>query len=171
MEKPLVNRVAASGLITIKLEDWYPEGEIATFDLKDFLFQGLVLKEKDFRQALKAHDWEQYRDRHVLLRCSTDAIIPTWAWMLLASYLEPVARSVFHGSEEEFLKNWFVEALRREDPSQWAGQRIVIKGCGDKRVPEAAYVELTRILRPIAQSIMYGEPCSTVPIYKKPKAP
>ncbi len=169
MEKPLVNRVAASGLITIKLEDWYPEGEIVVFDLADFLFQGLVLREKEFRQALKAHDWEQYRDKHVLLQCRTDAIIPTWAWMLLTSYLEPVARSVFHGSREEFLKNWFIEALRREDPSKWAGQRIVLKGCGDKHVPEAAYVELTRILRPIAQSIMYGEPCSTVPIYKKPR--
>lgn len=166
MEKPLVNRVAASGLVVIKLEDYFPEGEIVVFDLKDFLFQGLVLKEKDFRQALKQHDWQQYEDKHVLLQCSTDAIIPTWAWMLLTGYLAPIARSVFHGSEEAFLKNWFIEALRREDPSQWAGRRIVIKGCGDKPVPEAAYVELTRILRPIARSIMYGEPCSTVPVYK-----
>ncbi len=169
MEKPLINRVAASGLITIKLETFYPEGEIVFFDLKDYLFQGLVLREKPFRAAMKAHDWQQYQDKHVCLGCSTDAIIPTWAWMLVSAYLTPVARSVFHGSKEEFLKQWYITALYQADHQQWAGQRIVIKGCADKPIPEAAYVELTRILRPIAQSIMYGEPCSTVPIYKKPR--
>ncbi len=169
MDKPLVNRVAASGLITINLEDFFPEGEVATFDLKDYLFMELILKEKDFREALKAHDWSQYQDKNLLVYCSTDAIVPIWAYMLVTAYAEPFARRIFQGDEENFYKVCFMEALAQLDGAEYEQKRIVIKGCSDKPVPPAAYVDLTRKLRPFAQSIMYGEPCSTVPIFKRPR--
>lgn len=167
--KPLINRVANSGLITLNLEDFFPEGEIAIFDLKDYLFMELILKEKDFRKALKELDWEQYRAKHLLITCSTDAIIPVWAYMLVTVYAAPVASSVFQGTAEEFYKQTFSERLNALDLNQYENALLVIKGCSDKPVPTAAYVELTRLLQPIAKSIMYGEPCSTVPIYKKPR--
>ncbi|RME00706.1 MAG: DUF2480 family protein [Bacteroidetes bacterium] len=165
--EPLVNRVAKSGLITIDLEQYFPKEEIAVFDLKDHLFQGLVLREKDFREAVKTHDWSQYRDKVLLVYCSADAIIPVWAFMLVASAAAPFARGVFQGSREEYLKFAFLKALESIDPEQYADKRIVIKGCSNKPVPPAAYAELTRKLQPVVKSIMYGEPCSTVPIFKK----
>ena len=167
--KPLVNRVAASGLITLNLEDFFPEGEIAVFDLKAYLFMELILKEKDFRKALKALDWSQYTDKHLLITCSADAIIPIWAYMLVTVYAAPIAKSVFQGTKEEFYKQSFIKTLYQLDISQYKNQLLVIKGCSDKPVPTAAYVELTRLLQPVAKSIMFGEPCSTVPLYKKPK--
>ncbi len=167
--KPLVNRVAASGLITLNLEDFFPEGEIATFDLKDYLFMELILKEKDFRKALKELDWSQYADKHLLITCSTDAIIPIWAYMLVTVYATPVAKSIFQGAAEEFYKNSFINILDKLDISQYKNKLLVIKGCSGKPVPTAAYVELTRRLQPVAKSIMFGEPCSTVPLYKKPR--
>jgi hypothetical protein len=168
-EKTLVNRVAESGLITINLEKFFPEGEIAVFDLKDYLFMELILKEKDFREALKQHDWSQYRGKILLTYCSTDAIIPTWAYMLVVANAVPFAADVFQGDEEAYLKAAFLRALAALDASQYDQQRIVIKGCSDKPVPAAAYVELTRKLQPYAQSIMFGEPCSTVPVFKRPR--
>ncbi len=165
--EPLVNRVAKSGLITIDLETFYPKEEIQSFDLKDYLFQGLVLREKDFREVVKNHRWEQYQDKVLLVQCSTDAIIPVWAYMLVASAAAPFAKEVFQGTQEEFLKLAFLKKLDELQPEQYAGKRIVIKGCSHKPVPPAAYVELTRKLQPFVQSIMYGEPCSTVPIFKK----
>ena len=165
--KPLINRVAASGLITLDLEDFFPKAALAFFDLKDYLYRELILKEKDFRAALKMHDWHQYKGKHLLVFCSTDAIIPVWAYMLVAAYAAPIAEGVFQGTQEEFYKKSFLKALNQLDLSQYEGQRIVIKGCSNKPVPPAAYVELTRLLQPIARSIMYGEPCSTVPIFKK----
>lgn len=168
-EQPLVNRVAASGLITFRLEEYFPQGEVAAFDLKDHLFMGLILKEKDFREALKNHDWEQYRGQNLVVFCSADAIIPTWAYMLVTVYAAPFALDVFQGTKEEFYKHAFQKALDQVDVAQFEGQRVVVKGCSDLPVPPAAYVELTRKLQPHALSIMFGEPCSTVPIYKKPK--
>ncbi len=165
----LVNRVAKSGLITINLEDFYPKDQIARFDLKDFLFKGLVLKEKEFRQGIKAHDWTQYQSKVLLVFCSTDAIIPVWAYMLAASKAAPFASDIFLGSEPEFLKAHYKKIIADLDPSNFQDQKIVIKGCSEKPVPAAAYLELTKWLQPLAKSIMYGEPCSTVPIYKKPK--
>lgn len=167
IDKPLVNRVAASGLITLKLEEYFPKEELALFDLKDFLFMGLILKEKDFREALKDHDWTQYEGKNLAVFCSADAIIPVWAYMLVTTYAAPHAKDVFQGTADEFYKYAFQKALDALDVSQYEDQRIVIKGCSDKPVPPSAYVELTRKLQPYARSIMYGEPCSTVPIFKK----
>jgi len=167
--KPLVNRVAASGLITINLEDFFPTEEVVVFDIKDYLYMELMLKEKDFRTALKAHDWDQYSDKHLLVYCSTDAIVPVWAFMLVTAYAAPHAISVFNGDEAAFYQQAFNNALANFNSEQYEGQRIVIKGCSNKPVPVSAYVELTRLLQPYAQSIMYGEPCSTVPIFKRPR--
>ena len=168
-DKPLVNRVAASGLITINLEEFFPEGELVLFDLKDYLYMELVLKEKEYRAALKDHDWAHYKDKNLAVYCSSDAIIPVWAFMLVAAYAEPFAKEIFYGDADSFYRSSFYRALDNLDASQYEQKRIVIKGCSEKPVPAAAYVELTRKLRPYAQSIMYGEPCSTVPIFKRPR--
>ena len=168
MDKPLVNRIAESGIITLNLEDHYPTQEIVTFDLKDYLFQGLILKERDFRLALKEYDWQQYEGKILCVYCSTDAIIPVWAYMLVSSYSSPVAHQVFTGTTDEFLKNHYYTVLSGLKSSDYDNARIVIKGCSKRPVPAAAYAYLTELLRPAAKSIMYGEPCSTVPIYKKP---
>ncbi len=168
-EQPLVNRVAASGLITLKLEDFLPDSEFAEFDLKDYLFQGLILREKEFREAVREHDWSQYQDKILLTYCSTDAIIPVWAYMLVASKAAPFAADIFQGSREAYFDAYFREKLAALEMEKYTDQRIVIKGCSDRPVPVSAYVELTRRLRPHARSIMYGEPCSTVPIFKKPR--
>ncbi|MCS7035180.1 MAG: DUF2480 family protein [Saprospiraceae bacterium] len=169
MEQPaLVNRVAQSGLITLDLETFYPEGEIAAFDLKDYLFMGLILKEKDFREALKAHDWAQYAGKNVAVFCSADAIIPMWAYMLVAAYAAPYARDVFQGRPEQFIEAAFLKKIAAIDLTPYEGKRLVVKGCSDRPVPPSAYVEITRRLQPIALSIMFGEPCSTVPVYKRP---
>ncbi len=169
MSEVLVNRVANSGLITLNLEDFFPADEVAHFDLKAYLFMELILKEKDFREALKEHDWTQYAGKALLVYCSTDAIIPVWAYMLVAAYAAPYAADVFQGDADAYYKAAFARALAALDAEQYAQQRIVIKGCSNKPVPPAAYVELTRKLQPYAQSIMYGEPCSTVPIFKRPR--
>ncbi len=169
MDKPLVNRVASSGLITINLEEFFPKEEVIVFDIKDYLFMELILKEKDFRDALKEHDWNQYEGKNLIVYCSTDAIVPVWAYMLVAAYAEPFAKRVFQGDEDTFYKVVFNEAINKIDGAQYDQKRIVVKGCSNKPVPPSAYVELTRILRPFAQSIMYGEPCSTVPIFKRPR--
>jgi len=168
MSEAIVNKVANSGLITLDLEAYLPQGnEIQGFDLKDHLFMGLILKEKDFREALKNLDWSVYQDKNVAVFCSADAIIPVWAYMLVASYLEPVAKTVYVGSTVEMYKHLVLKNLGSIDPSSFADQRVVVKGCGDVNIESYAYAEVTRILRPVAKSIMYGEPCSTVPIYKK----
>jgi len=167
--KPLVNRVATSGLITLNLEDYFPAGDLVNFDLKDYLFMELILKEKDFRAALKEHDWTQYEGKNLLVFCSTDAIIPVWAYMLVSAYAEPHTSNIFQGEAAEFYKAAFQKALDKIDGADYEGKRIVIKGCSEKPVPPSAYMELTRKLQPYAQSIMYGEPCSTVPIFKRPR--
>ncbi len=166
----LINRVDSSSLVTIKLEEFFPSDPIVTFDLKDFLFHGLILKELDFRNALKEFNWETCRDAYVCIYCSTDAIIPTWAYMLAASYASNVAREIWYGNRDEFLRGFFRKKIYSIDPLQYKDAKLVIKGCSDKEVPPSAYLDITACLKPVAASIMYGEPCSTVPVYKKPKA-
>lgn len=166
----ITNKVALSGLITIDLGEFYPAGQRVTIDIKDQLFQGLILREKDFREFIKTHDWSQYKDAYVALTCSADAIIPDWAWMLLASALEPFAKKIVFGNAEMVETVLYDEIISAIDIQQYKDARIVIKGCGDKPVPKTAYIDLTRKLQPVVKSIMYGEPCSTVPVYKKPKA-
>jgi hypothetical protein len=155
-------------LITVDLEKFLPsKEEIAVFDLKDFLFMGMILKEKDFREALKQNDWEKYRNKSVAITCTADAIIPVWAYMLVTTYLEPLAKETMVGNEKEVRKAVIIKNLCSIDPSEFSGKRIVLKGCGETPIDDFAYAEATRILLPVAKSIMYGEPCSTVPVYKK----
>ena len=167
MSEPFVNKVAESGLITLDLEKFYPKGETAVFDLKDHLFMGLILKEKDFREALKKLDWSVYQDKNVALTCSADAIIPVWAWMLAVSYLQPVAKEVVMGDEKELHRSLYLKNIDAIDINEFAGQRVVIKGCGETPIADYVYMEITKKLRPVVKSIMYGEPCSTVPVYKR----
>lgn len=163
----IINKVAQSALETLDLEDYYPEGTFATFDLKPFLFMEMILKEKDFRTAMQTHDWEQYSGKNVSIICTADAVIPLWAYMLVMTHLEPVAKSAMAADEHTHHSTLFLEKLRRINTEEYKDKRVVIKGCGDKGVGQLAYAEITRLLRPVVKSIMYGEPCSTVPIYKK----
>lgn len=167
MENELINKVSESALVTINLEDYYPKEEVAVFDLKDYLFMGLILKEKDFREALKNLDLSPYTGKAVAVTCTADAVIPMWAYMLVASVLQPVAKEVVFGNDEETKKQILLTNINAIPVNEFADKRIVIKGCGDLPIGEAAYLQATKILRPVAKSIMYGEPCSTVPIFKK----
>lgn len=167
MSDLLVNKVANSGLLTLDLEQFLPKGEVKLFDLKDFLFMGLILKEKDYREALKGKDWSEYQDALVAITCTADAIIPVWAYMLAVSYLEPVAKEVFLGTAEELHKHLLVKNIEAIDAAEYNDQRVVVKGCGETPIDAIAYAAITKVLRPVTKSIMYGEPCSTVPIYKK----
>src|SRR4030095_3810754 len=162
MADTIVNKVAESGLITIDLEDYYPKEEIAVFDLKPYLFMELILKEKEFRASLQAVDWTQYKEKIVAVTCTADAIIPVWAYMLVTSSLEPYAREVVFGDRDEALKQSFIKNIRAINVNEYDDKRIVIKGCGDKPIGEFAYLEITKLLRPLVKSMMYGEPCSTV---------
>ncbi len=168
-ENELVNRVSQSGLVTIKLEDFYPQSEIIEFDLKNFLFQGLILKEMDFRKALKEFDWATIQNKNLAVFCSSDAIIPTWAYMLIASHASGIAKDIRFGNKEEFLRSYYLEKIRQIDPEEYRDLKIVIKGCSEKEVPASAYLEITSLLKSYVSSIMFGEPCSTVPVYKKPR--
>jgi uncharacterized protein DUF2480 len=165
----IVNRVASSPLITFDLGEYYDDGERVIYDLAQNLYQGLILKEKDFRDFLKENNWSKYAGKNVAITCSADAIVPTWAYMLLATKLEPVARFVVMGDLPLLEYALFQQALATVDLNKFRDQPVVIKGCGDLPVPESAYVEITRLIRPYAKSIMYGEPCSTVPLYKRKK--
>lgn len=163
----LINRVANSRLKTINLEKFFPKEEIAEFDLKNFLFKELLLREKDYRDALKEYDWKEFEGKLVALHCSTDAILPTWAFMLAASYLQPVAKNIFFGTKTDLLEKYFRDEIQKIDIEKYEDELIVIKGCSNHPVPVSAYVELTSALRPFARSIMFGEACSAVPIFKK----
>lgn len=165
----LINKVANSSLITLNLEKDFPTDDIKVFDLKEYLFHGLILKEKDFRLALKELDWSVFQDIHLCVICSADAIIPQWAYMLIAAAAKPITKSIFFGTKTEFIKAWYTKLLAERDYSEYEGERIVIKGCSNQPVPVSAYMELTAHLQPYAQSIMYGEPCSTVPVFKRPR--
>ncbi|MEN7548842.1 DUF2480 family protein [Rapidithrix thailandica] len=169
MEEPIVNRVAKSGLITLDLAEYYPQGERVLLDIKEQLFQGLLLREKDFRDYIKNTDWSQYQGQFVAVICSSDAIIPQWAYMLLSVKLTPHAQKVVFGTLEELEDRLFIEALQQIKAEDYQDKMVVIKGCGDIPVPSSAYVEIASKLQPFVKSIMYGEPCSTVPVYKKPR--
>ena len=165
----IINKVANSGLVTLDLEDHYHHGERVVYDLKDNLFMGMILKEKDFREFLKSHDWAQYAGKNVAITCTEDAIIPTWAYMLLTLQLEPHTNAVVFGSLNDLEEKLYFDAIARIDVEAYRDVRVVVKGCSKHPVPTAAYVELTRKLQPVVQSLMFGEPCSTVPLFKKPK--
>ena len=171
MSEPFVNKVAESGLITLDLETYYPKGEMAVFDLKEHLFMGMILKEKDFREALKNLDWSVYTNKNVALTCSVDAVIPVWAWMLVVTYLQPIAKEIVMGDEKELHKNLFLKNLSAINVNEFTDKKVVIKGCGETPIGDYVYMEITKLLRPVAKSIMYGEPCSTVPVFKKPLTP
>lgn len=171
MEAEFVNKVSESGIITLDLEDFYPKEETAVFDMKDHLFMGLILKEKDFREVMKNLDLTPYKDKNIALTCSADAVIPVWAYMLVASYLQPVAKEIVFGDADFLHKNLFLKNIAQINRDDYKDQRVVIKGCGELPISETAYVAITNQLRPVVKSIMYGEPCSTVPVYKKPKTP
>lgn len=168
MENEIINKVANSGLITIDLEEYYPKGERVLFDLKPLLFQELILKEKDFREFIKNHDWALYQNKLVAITCTADAIVPTWAYMLISIALEPFAKKIVFGNLQTLETVLFNDALQTINYSDYTDKRIVIKGCGNLPVTTHAYVQLVNGLRPFAKSIMYGEPCSTVPLYKAP---
>lgn len=163
----IINRVANSKLITISLEDYYPEGTRVVFDIKDWLFQEIVLKEKDFRESAKNHDWSQYKNQFVALTCSTEAIVPVWAYMLITSHLNPFAKKVIVGSIAELNSIVYAETLQQTDFSEFKDRAIIIKGCSNKPVPENAYLLLAQKLQKQAKSLFYGEACSSVPIFKK----
>jgi hypothetical protein len=163
----IINKVAESGLITIDLEKYFPTEEVVPFDIKNFLFMEMLLKEKDFRMALDQQDWSQYNGKKVALFCSTDAIIPMWAYMLVVSKLTGIAKDIHFGNEEEVLKEEIIDNIQHVDAQEYEGKRVVVKGCGDRPIPEYAYIEISKKLIPVVKSMMYGEPCSTVPVYKK----
>lgn len=167
MSDEIVNKVSQSALITLNLEDYYPTQEIIVFDLKPHLFMELILKEKEFRNTLQQHDWLQYQNKVVALTCTADAIIPVWAWMLVTTYLQPIAKEIIYGDEKVARQQLFLKNIEAVNVESFRDKPIVVKGCGDLPIGEFAYMEITKKLRPVARSIMYGEPCSTVPIYKK----
>jgi len=169
MSDVFINKVAESGIVTIDLETYFPKEEIVVFDIKDYLFMGLILKEKDFRAALKELSLEKFEHKIVAVTCSADAIIPMWAYMLIASLLQPVCINVILGTADQVERKLLLQNIQQIDTSAYIDNRVVVKGCGEKPIPEEAYLEITNKLRPIAKSIMFGEPCSTVPVYKKPK--
>ncbi len=168
-EEGVVNKVASSSLISIDMDEYLSEIKVAFFDLKPFLFREMILREKDFRLAVKEQDWSQYKDHAIVIGCSVDAIIPTWAYMLITSHLINVSPQVAFGTEKDLEKSkidLLITELKKED---FINKKVVIKGCGDLQLRDYAYVEITKALIPVVSSLMYGEPCSTVPVYKKPR--
>jgi hypothetical protein len=169
MENTIVNKVAQSSIVTLNLEDFLPKEPIKLFDLKDFLFMGLILKEKDYRAALETFNWVAYENKNVAITCSADAIVPMWAYMLAAHYLQPIANTIAFGNEEEIKNELLVNSIKDINAEEYLDKRVVVKGCGEQPISTKAYVAITTKLKPVVKSIMYGEPCSTVPIYKKGK--
>lgn len=169
-EKEIVNRVASSGLVTFDLEAYYQPGDRVLIDVKDQLYEGLVLKEKDFREFIKEHNWKQYHEKFVAITCSVEAIVPTWAYMLLATALQPYAKMIFFGTLDRLEEKLFEEVLHKIDWNKFRDKRVVVKGCSKINVPTSVYVELVRNLQPVVLSLMFGEPCSTVPLFKRSKS-
>ena len=169
MENEIVNRVANSKLVTFNLEDFYPEGKRVSFDISTWLLEGIILKESDYRAAIKVHDWSQYQDTYVALYCSTDAIVPGWAYLLISLQLTPYAKKVVVGTLETLESILFTEILSELDVTELADKPIIIKGCAHKPIPQNAYVLLAEKLQPLAKSSMCGEACSSVPLYKRMK--
>jgi hypothetical protein len=170
MENEIVNRVSKSPLVTINLEDFIPEGERAVIDLKEVLFQEMILREGDFRAWVKEKDWEVYSEKFVAISCSAEAIIPQWAYMIIGSKLSGIAKEVVQGDLDQLEKFIYLKNLEENlRPEEFEGKPVVVKGCFDKPIPEDSYLRITTLLKPYVRSIMYGEPCSTVPVYKAPK--
>ena len=167
MSEEIVNRVANSNLVNFDLEAYYPKGQRQLIDLKDWLFEGLILKEKDFRQAVKDYDWTQHQDQYIAIDCSADAIVPVWSYMLISNAISPYAKKVVKGNLENLETLLFHELINTLDTKPFENQRVIVKGCSNLPIPESAYVAITNKLSPIVKSIMYGEACSSVPIYKK----
>jgi hypothetical protein len=167
MSDSLINKVAESGLISIDLASFLPNNPLVIFDIKPYLFMELILKEKDFRASLAEIDWKEYQDKIVGIHCSADAIIPMWANMLVASNLSYTAKAIYFGDENKVRELILLQEISAINTAEYIDQRVVIKGCGDTPIGEAAYIAITQKLRPVVKSIMYGEPCSTVPVYKK----
>lgn len=168
MAEEIINKIAQSGIVTIDLESFYPKEEPTLIDLTDFLFMGQILKEKHFREQIAQIKWEFYQGKNIVITLTTDTLIPNWAYMILISALEPFARRIYIGNKEAYIENVILSNIKEQVvPEDYKDGRIVIKGCGEKTIPASAYGSITAILRPVAKSIMYGEPCSTVPVYKK----
>lgn len=167
MSEPFINKVAESGLISLDLAQFIPNNDIIVFDIKPYLFMELILKEKDFRASLASIDWTQFEDKIVGIFCSTDAIIPMWANMLIVANLSPYVKAVYFGDENKTRELVLLEEIQKLDAASYLDQRVVVKGCGDTPIGESAFIAITQKLRPVVKSIMYGEPCSTVPVYKK----
>ena len=169
MSGEIKNRVAESILITIDLEDFYPEGKRLTLDISQFLFEGILLKEKEFRTSVKSHNWEQYQNCYVALTNTTDALVPAWAFMLLTTYLSPVAKGVSIGSLVQLEISILSKIIEALEVSEFTDKPVIIKGCTNRPIPENSYIQLIQKLQPVAKSIMYGEACSSVPLFKKIK--
>lgn len=167
MADEIINRVAQSKLVTIDLEDHFPKGKRVLLDIKDWLYEGLIVREKEFRHHLQEHPWEQYQDAYVALTCSTDAIVPGWVYMLLATHLQPFAKKVVQGTLEDLETSLYQDIIRDLDVQVYADRPVIIKGCSHKPVPPNAYLWLAQKVQPVAKSVMYGEACSSVPLYKK----
>jgi hypothetical protein len=167
MSEEIINRVAQSGLVTLDLEDYYPREEIVVFDLKPMLFREMILKEKEFRSGLGDIDWGQYTGKILAITCTADAIIPAWAFMLVAASARPYARHIVLGDRPAALQHAFLANLQNIDLEAYTDKRVIVKGCGDVAVGPFAYLEITRLLQPVVKSILYGEACSNVPVYKK----
>ncbi len=170
MSEALINKIANSGLITLRPEEWVSGNAPAALDLKDFLFKGLILKEQEFRDMMKSHDWNQYKSKILCVYCSADAIVPSWAYMLITANATPHVREVFFGTPPQWISHQLLSHIVRMDVNQYADQRVIIKGCSDHfEIGPEVYVALTNKLVPVVKSLMFGEPCSTVPVYKRPK--
>ncbi|WP_405399987.1 DUF2480 family protein [Maribacter sp. Asnod2-G09] len=167
MQDEIVNKVAQSKLITFNLEEYYPQGKRVVLDIKDWLFEGFILKEKEFRAFAEAHDWSQYEGAYVAMQCSTDAIVPGWAYLLLSVKLSGIAKKAIQGTLVDLETSIYQSIIENLDVSEYQDKLIIIKGCSKKPVPANAYLFLAERLKPVAKSIMYGEACSSVPLYKR----
>jgi len=161
------NRVSQSQLVTFDLEDYYPEGERVLLDIKDWLHEGFILREKEFRNYISGHNWEQYKEAHVALTCSTDAIVPGWAYMLITTKLQPHARKVVIGDLTDLETTIYQSIIENLDVSRFKDKPVIIKGCSNKPVPPNAYLWATSKIQSVARSVMYGEACSSVPLFKR----
>ncbi len=169
MSGEIVNRVASSKLVTLDLEDYFPEGERLVLDISDWLYEGFILKEKDFRESVKQHQWDQYLNHYVAITCSTDAIVPSWAYLLISTVLAPFAKKFVVG-DLDLLENMIFQELISSMPlEQFKGVPVIIKGCSNRQIPDSAYALLCKRLVPVVSSLMFGEACSSVPLFKKKK--
>lgn len=166
MAEEIINRVAKSPIVTFNLENLYQDGPRSVIDISQWLHEGFILREKEFRTALKQEDWSRYKDTYVCLQCSTEAIIPSWAYMLVSTYLNPIAKKVIVGTEAELNQILYTEAIIKIDAEVYRNKPLIVKGCSEKPVPETAYLQLIQKLQPVVKSLMFGEACSAVPLFK-----